>query len=151
MIKFKGRSSLKQYMRDKPNKRGFKIWMLCDSSSYNLKFQVYTRKSDVLGAEKGLGACIVIDMVDGLPNKNHIVFMDNCFTRYYVFKTLKDDLIYVAGTVNASRNNLPKFKNDKNILLGEYDWKVSNTGIVIYKWKDNKCVHLFMLQVIQEM
>lgn len=53
MGKFKGRSLIKQYMRDKPIKRGFKIWILCDSFSYNLKFQVYTGKSDVIGAEKG--------------------------------------------------------------------------------------------------
>jgi hypothetical protein len=30
--KFKGRSSMKQYMRDKPVKRGYKLWMLCDES-----------------------------------------------------------------------------------------------------------------------
>lgn len=32
MIKFKGRSSLKQYMPKKPVKRGYKVWMLCASS-----------------------------------------------------------------------------------------------------------------------
>ncbi|XP_049942547.1 piggyBac transposable element-derived protein 4-like [Schistocerca serialis cubense] len=42
MVKFKGWSSLIQYMRDKPIKRGYKVWMLCDQSSYNLKFDVYT-------------------------------------------------------------------------------------------------------------
>jgi len=142
MVKFKGRSTIKQYMRDKPIKRGFKIWMLCDSSSYNLKFQVYTGKSDVKGAEIGLGARVVMDMVENLPDKNHTVFMDNFFTSYNLFKILKDNLIYAVGTVNASRKNLPKLKDDKLILRGEYDWKIFNTGIVMYKWKDNKCVHL---------
>lgn len=142
MVKFKGRSTIKQYIRDKPIKRGFKIWMLCDSSSYNLKFQVYTGKSDVIGVENGLGARVVMDMVENLPGKNHIVFMDNFFTSHDLFKILKDNLIYAVGTINASRKNLPKLKNDKLILRGEYDWKISNTGIVMYKWKDNKCVHL---------
>ncbi|KAE9522897.1 hypothetical protein AGLY_016708 [Aphis glycines] len=142
MVKFKGRSTIKQYIRDKPIKRGFKIWMLCDSSSYNLKFQVYTGKSDVIGVEKGLGARVVMDIVENLPGKNHIVFMDNFFTSHDLFKILKDNLIYAVGTVNASRKTLPKLKNDKLILRGEYDWKISNTGIVMYKWKDNKCVHL---------
>ena len=31
MVKYKGRSSLKQYMPLKPIKRGFKIWCLCDA------------------------------------------------------------------------------------------------------------------------
>lgn len=141
MVKFKGRSSLKQYMRDKPIKRGYKIWMLCDSSSYNLKFQVYTGKSDVLGVEKGLGARVVMDMVEDLANKNHIVYMDNFFTSYNLFKILKDNLIYAVGTVNPSRKNLPKLKEDKKFIRGEFDWKMSDTGVVMYKWKDNKCVH----------
>ncbi|XP_049964439.1 piggyBac transposable element-derived protein 4-like [Schistocerca serialis cubense] len=46
MIKFKGRNSMKQYMRDKPIKRGYKVWMLCDKTSYNLKFDIYTGKRD---------------------------------------------------------------------------------------------------------
>ncbi|XP_049782541.1 piggyBac transposable element-derived protein 4-like [Schistocerca cancellata] len=46
MIKFKGRNSMKQYMRDKPIKRGYKVWMLCDKTSYNLKFDIYTGKTD---------------------------------------------------------------------------------------------------------
>lgn len=40
MVKFKGRSSLKQYMKEKPVKRGYKVYMLCDSSGYDLKFEV---------------------------------------------------------------------------------------------------------------
>ena len=31
MVKFKGRSTLKQYMPLKPIKRGFKVWCRCDS------------------------------------------------------------------------------------------------------------------------
>ncbi len=42
MIKFQGRSSLKQYMPMKPIKRGTKVWVLGDSS-----------------AEKGIGARVV--------------------------------------------------------------------------------------------
>lgn len=33
MVKFKGRSSMKQYMPLKPIKRGFKVWAMCDSGS----------------------------------------------------------------------------------------------------------------------
>jgi len=74
-----------------------------------------------------------MDMVENLPDKNHTVFMVNFLTSYNVFKILKDNLIYAVGTVNASRKNLPKLKDDKLILRGEYDWKISNTGIVMYK------------------
>ena len=47
MIKFTGRSSLKQYMPMKPVKRGIKVWVLADShNGYFSKFQVYTGKKD---------------------------------------------------------------------------------------------------------
>ena len=47
MIKFQGRSSLKQYMPMKPVKRGIKVWVLGDSSNgYFSKFKVCTGKQE---------------------------------------------------------------------------------------------------------
>ena len=48
MIKFQGRSSLKQYMPLKPIKRGIKVWVLGDSTNgYFSRFEVYTgRKTE---------------------------------------------------------------------------------------------------------
>ena len=45
MIKFQGKSSLKQYMPQKPIKRGKKVWVLVDANTgYFWKFDVYTGK-----------------------------------------------------------------------------------------------------------
>ncbi|XP_054729306.1 piggyBac transposable element-derived protein 4-like [Anastrepha obliqua] len=45
MAKFKGRSSLKQYMPMKPIKRGVKIWLRCDAKTgYTYDLNVYTGK-----------------------------------------------------------------------------------------------------------
>ena len=46
MIKFKGRSSLKQFLPNKPIKSGYKVWMLADKSGYCVKFDLYTGKTD---------------------------------------------------------------------------------------------------------
>ena len=49
MVRFKGRSSLKQYMSKKPIKRRFKIWCCSDANSgYLQKFQIYTGKEAAL-------------------------------------------------------------------------------------------------------
>ncbi|CAI6352713.1 unnamed protein product [Macrosiphum euphorbiae] len=62
MVKFKGRSTIKQYMPQKPIKRGYKIWMLNDKTKYTSKFQVYTGK--VVGCvEKLSGERVVNDLV----------------------------------------------------------------------------------------
>lgn len=115
--------------------------MLCDQSAYNLKFQKYTGKSDIVSVEKGQGARVVMDLMDNLAKKNHILYMDNFFSSYNLYKILKDNQIYAVGTVNALQQNLPKLIEDKN-LKRDFDWKTSDTGITMFKWKDNKCVHL---------
>ncbi|KAF0724430.1 piggyBac transposable element-derived protein 4-like [Aphis craccivora] len=84
MVKFKGRSTLKQYTPQKLIKRGYKIWMLNDKTKYTAKFQVYTGKVDG-GVEKLLGERIVNDLMTGLEGKNHILYIDNYFTSYPLF------------------------------------------------------------------
>ena len=70
MIKFTGRSSLKQYMPMKPIKRGIKVWVLGDSSNgYFCNFQVYTGKVGGDTAETGLGARVVKDLTRDLKGK----------------------------------------------------------------------------------
>ncbi|GFR08818.1 piggyBac transposable element-derived protein 3 [Trichonephila clavata] len=77
MVKFKGRSSLKQYMPKKPIKRGYKIWMRCNENGFASQFQIYTGKpSDV---EKNLGERVVRDLTQPIYGKNHILYIDNFF------------------------------------------------------------------------
>ncbi|XP_049858369.1 piggyBac transposable element-derived protein 4-like [Schistocerca gregaria] len=89
MVKFKGRSSMKQYMRDNPVKRGYKIWMLCDESAYNFKFQINNGRLATEKSELRVGAREVTDLGEELHGKNHIVFLDNFFTSYDLFVLLK--------------------------------------------------------------
>lgn len=142
MVKFKGRSSLKQYMRDKPIKRGYKVWMLCDESSYNLKFEVYTGKT--LGStEVGLGGKVVQTLMSGLEGRHHIVFMDNYFSSYDLFSNLKSkSQTYACGTINPRRKHLPSLKDEKQLERGEFDSRISDDGVAVYRWKDNKAVNL---------
>ena len=94
MIKFTGRSSVKQYMPMKPIKRGIKVWALGDScNGYFLNFQVYTGKvGDAV--EKGLGARVVKDLTSELKGKYHHVFFDNFFTSAGLLVDLEENGIY---------------------------------------------------------
>ncbi len=79
MIKFQGRSTLKQYMPLKPVKHGIKVWVLGDShNGYFSKLQVYIGKDD--SAEKGLGARVVKEVTAHLQGKHHHAYFDNFFT-----------------------------------------------------------------------
>ena len=59
MIRYKGRSSLKQYLPKKPIKRGIKVWVRGDShNGYICDYQVYTGK-DGDTATSDLGGAVV--------------------------------------------------------------------------------------------
>lgn len=141
MIKFKGRMSIKQYMPKKPVKRGYKVWMLADSSGYCLNFEIYVGKvgNEV---EHNLGARVVKNMTSELANKNHKVFFDNFFTGVPLMEELRQQQLYACGTINSTRKKMPKFKTDKELKRGEFDWYTSNTGLAAVKWRDRRSVHL---------
>ncbi|CAG5053255.1 unnamed protein product [Parnassius apollo] len=60
MVKFKGHNVMKQYMQNKPVKRGFKMWCRADSKTgYLFHFDLYTGKKRS-GPEIGLGETVVL-------------------------------------------------------------------------------------------
>lgn len=141
MIKFKGRSSLKQYMPKKPVKRGYKVWVLADETGYCWNFEIYTGKTGN-EVEKNLGARVVKTLAAPVANKNHKLFFDNFFASVGLMQDLLQEKLFACGTVNMTRKYLPKFKLDKLLKRGEYEWYSSNTGLAAVKWRDKRSVHL---------
>lgn len=142
MIRFKGRSSLRQYMPNKPIKRGYKVWVRADAHGYVDEFQLYTGKVGNI-AEKNLGARVVTDMTRSLVNKNFIVYFDNYFTSLPLLRQLKLENIHACGTVRKDRKELPtNMKEDKTMKRGESDWRITDDGIVSLKWVDKRIVRL---------
>ena len=73
MIKFKGRSSMKQYMPKKPIKRGFKVWVRRDAiNGYVSELEVYARKTTEKG-EKGFGKNVVEKLTDKLNTSGYVI------------------------------------------------------------------------------
>lgn len=55
MIAFKGRLGMKQYMPQKPTKRGIKVWECADSlNGYVVDLSVYTGKERGVNTKRGL-------------------------------------------------------------------------------------------------
>ena len=70
MIKFKGRSCMKQYMPAKPINTGYKVWVRCDKSGFASRFQIYTWKVGNT-SEKSLGAKVVKALTSDLKNLHY--------------------------------------------------------------------------------
>ncbi|CAH2016587.1 unnamed protein product [Acanthoscelides obtectus] len=139
MIRFKGRSSIRQYMPMKPIKRGYKVWVRADSSGYMCEFQIYTGKVDH-APEKKLGERVVIDLSRNLVGKNHKIYFENFFNSVELQRQLINNKIYSCGTLRKGRKHCPEFKSDKDMKRGEADWHISKDGLVALKWVDRRSI-----------
>ncbi len=108
MIPFKGRSSLKQYMPNKPVKRGIKVWMRADAvNGYVSGLEVYTGKKGN-SAEKGLGANVVKCLTETLENTHRHIYFDNFFTSVDLFLDLFRVGLYGCGTLRTNQKGFPQ-------------------------------------------
>ncbi|KAL3201041.1 hypothetical protein MRX96_012874 [Rhipicephalus microplus] len=82
LVPFKGRSSLKQYLPNKPKKWGYKIFLLCDERGIMYNFEVYTGKILPRQGFPDIGASgnIVLQMAGIVPRGlDYILYFDNWF------------------------------------------------------------------------
>ena len=88
MIPFKGRLSIKQYMKDKPTKWGIKVFVLADSrNGYTVRLQIYAGKNSSLSSgDLGLCSRVVLELLDGLEEQCPTVYMDNYYTSLNYFQ-----------------------------------------------------------------
>ena len=144
MIKYKGRTSLKQYMPMKPIKRDIKMWCRADSTNgYLCEFDIYTGKSEQ-GVQHGLGYLVVTNLCTSIKGHWYIIFCDNFFTSYKLTKDLYVDYkILCCGTLRQGRKEFPPCLFDKDVLKnmsrGEIVWRMKDPVLAL-TWIDKKPV-----------
>ena len=107
MVKFDGRSSIKQYVPMKPVRRGFKVWVRADSSNgYISDFAVYTGKEGTV--QKDLGGKVVKNLVQPLAGGHYHIYFDNYFSSVKLFEDLLQDGTYACGTYRRDRRGIPE-------------------------------------------
>ena len=110
MCKFKGKRIMRQYMKNKPIKWGFKFWFRCGAKSGCLyEFDMYLRKKG--NTEFGLGESVVLSLCQKLKDTHCFVFFDNFFTSPVLLIKLLEMGIYAIGTVRTNRKNMPVLKH----------------------------------------
>lgn len=140
ICKFKGRNLMKQYLRAKIIKWGYRIWKLCDASNaYVLSFDVYTGATSKTN-DQSLSYNVVMGLMDGYLEKNHVVIMDNFFSSLPLFSDLLTRSTYACGTIRANRKYLPDhFDLEEDMEPGESEiWQSNN--FVATLWQDKRVV-----------
>ncbi|XP_049901068.1 piggyBac transposable element-derived protein 2-like isoform X1 [Epinephelus moara] len=149
MVPFKGRSSLKQYIPEKPYKWGYKIFVLCDTEGLVHSFDIFAGKIGPAPGQPDIGASgnIVLKLAQDIHDAaNHLLCFDNRFSSLDLFVALANKGIPALGTVKQSCLKGCSFSEDTEIkkkrrgTFEEQQVDVDNVEIRAVKWFDNSGV-----------
>ena len=142
IVGYYGRHPIKQFIRGKPIRFGFKEWALCSSSGYTYKFSVYQGASST-PREHPLGCHVVLDLLRDAP-VGIAVYFDNFFTSISLMKELTNKQFRATGTIRLNRVPNRPFGEKKELMKKPRGFMAAatdeNTGVAICSWKDNKIV-----------
>ncbi|XP_008421750.1 piggyBac transposable element-derived protein 4-like [Poecilia reticulata] len=141
MVATKAKTSMTQYMKNKPNKWGLKLFVLAESiSGYTLSFSLYTGKTSS-PSEHGLSYDVVMSLIQpSYLGTGYHIYMDN----YYTSPTLLTDLARAkfgaCGTYRESRKGCPRERPNaltKKSERGSVRW-IREGPLVFVKWMDTR-------------
>jgi len=145
MVPYYGHHSAKMYLRGKPIRFGYKLWVLASDNGYPYNVQVYCGKTTSLPGnqpDNGLGYRVVTSLRACITNPHvHEVYFDNFFSSYILLSSLRDMNIKATGTVRENRLKSFPLTDSKQMKKerGFYEAKC-DMRLMAVKWNDNQCV-----------
>lgn len=141
MILWRGRLSFRQYIPNKRNKYGIKLYELTTDNGYILNIIVYVGKGTLLDENESHAAAVVKQLLDGYLGKGHIIYIDNFYTSVSLAEFLISKDTGMVGTLRVNRKGNPRNMLNKKIKKGESIWKRKGK-VVVTKWKDKRDVRM---------
>ncbi|XP_060867582.1 piggyBac transposable element-derived protein 3-like [Metopolophium dirhodum] len=148
MVPYYGKHGCKQFVRGKPIRFGFKVWVGTLRLGYALWISPYQGKNTGFNqTDVGLGGSVILayanQIINHRPAPYHLVF-DNFFTGVTLLEKLKSINIRATGTIRSNRvMKCPiDFGKMKKQPRGSSCSFVSNNAIFICCWRDNNIVCL---------
>ncbi|XP_028979835.1 piggyBac transposable element-derived protein 4-like [Esox lucius] len=143
MVASKAKNGLIEYIKTKPNKYGFKLFVLADSSNgYTVDYAVYIGKNTFPFC---FGICYdaVMSLVKpSFLGSGYHVYLDNYYSSPKLFKDLFDIKMGACGTMREGRQGFPKSTENaltKKSPRGTLRW-IREGSLLFVKWKDARDV-----------
>ena len=120
MVKFKGRSSMRQYVKNKPINWAFKFRYHCASKTgYLYQFDFYIGKKE--SREENLGSSVVLAWTEWLQDTYCAIFFDNFFNGPSLITKPFANILCGIGTARMDTKEMPKMKPDKQMKRGDHE------------------------------
>lgn len=136
MVRFTGRVGFKFVKQKKPTSDGLKVYSICDAKTgYTIHSRVDLRDGTTVRE-------VVLDLVARLPQKRHLVVMDNYFTSVATFDAMLEMDQYGLGTMRANRGQPRGWGVTDKTAAGTSMWQVRGEKMAVMSWKDTGPVTL---------
>ena len=98
MLPYFGKHSAKMFMRSKPVKFGYKLWVICSSNGYPYFLTIYTGRNEKTKDAIPLGTAVINRLTEiiEIPHMHTLTF-DNFFTSVQLLRSLKARGIAATG------------------------------------------------------
>ena len=121
MVKFYGRSVLRQYIKAKPNKYGIKLWSICCACcGYSLAQDLYLGST----VESVGGRDVVLQLANPYLDKGHIIYCDRFFSHLDLAAYLRSRRTGMVGTSALTQlpSDLQYLVTNMHPLTWAYKW-----------------------------
>ncbi|KAK5909525.1 hypothetical protein CesoFtcFv8_003448 [Champsocephalus esox] len=159
MVAYKGKTAgnLRQYIKTKPDKWGFKLFSRASADGFIHDMVLYQGKTTLEAhgvlltpEQQAMGATsqIVSVLASTMSSPSTTaIFADNFFTSLEQVRYLRDQNCRYTGTARDNRIGKPPLKSIKEmekkaVPRGTCDYIMSDDGILAVRWKDNRTVSL---------
>uniref|UniRef100_A0A672YBL4 PiggyBac transposable element-derived protein domain-containing protein n=2 Tax=Sphaeramia orbicularis TaxID=375764 RepID=A0A672YBL4_9TELE len=141
MIATKARMSMKQYTKDKPTKRGYKLFVLADSSiGYTWNFFIYAGKNESPTAHSVSYSAVMNLLPFPLLGGGYILYTNNFYTSPALFTELSRKNIRCCGTIRKNHISVPQTQTNelpKKTERGDMRW-IRSGNLLFVKWMDTR-------------